>query len=98
MHFAAKDEVCPDDAFQFVVGDSIQGVDGALGFHTRNGKKVSAIIDVQLCKQDNIPWSSCLSHEVLEAAADPECARCFDMGNGVAYALEGVSRTRGSTV
>jgi hypothetical protein len=85
MHFAAKGETPVADAWIFKLVDKID-VDGALGYHTDQGLP-TAFIDVPLCKSDGVSWSSCLSHEVLEAVADPECIRLFAVNNA-AYALE----------
>lgn len=85
VHFAAKDEVLQLGAWKFRLADTID-VDSALGYHTDDGTP-SAIIDVALCIREGVAWTGCLSHEILEAAADPECVRCFDVG-GKVYSLE----------
>lgn len=86
MHFATAGETLPSGAWKFVLADTIDQA-GALGYHTDDGSP-SAIIDIALCESDGVDWSACLSHEVLEAVADPECVRCFDLGTGTALALE----------
>jgi hypothetical protein len=86
MHFSPLGETVPDGVWRFHLSDQIDAP-GALGYHTDDGTP-SAIIDVDLCMSDGVDWSACLSHEVLEAVADPECTRCFDLGNGTALALE----------
>ncbi len=85
VHFAANDEVLQPGAWKFALVDQLD-VNGALGYHTDEGTP-SALIDVALCLREGVAWSGCLSHEVLEAAADPECVRCFDVGSKV-YSLE----------
>ena len=94
IQFAAKDEPLPAGAWKFVLADTCSDAD-ALGYHTDEGTP-SAVIDVALCLSDNVAWSSCLSHEVLEAIADPECVRCFDLGNGTALSLEVCDAVEGS--
>lgn len=70
----------------FVLADSINAA-GALGYHTVHGTTPTAIIDVALCKQDNVSWTSCLGHEALEALADPQCNLTWPYpgGRNVAY-------------
>jgi len=68
----------PEGAWQFSLQDSIDDA-GDLGYHTLSDGRVSAIIDVAICKQYGSDWRTCLGHEVLEALADPSCTR---MGEG----------------
>lgn len=96
---AAKADEDEGDAWPFKLVDSIDA-ENCFGYHTAD-KKPSALIDVALCLQEKITWSSCLSHEVLEAVADPECVRCFDIGGKVeslevSDAVEGSKRRDGS--
>lgn len=94
MHFAVKDEAPPAGAWIFRLVDAID-VAGALGYHS-NAPLPYALVDVVACMDDGIPWSSCLSHEVLEAVADPDCSWCADVG-GKVYALEVCDATEAST-
>jgi len=71
----------------FVLADSIDAA-GALGYHTVHGAVPAAIIDVKLCQQDGVSWTSCLSHEVLEALADPFCNLTWPYPGGKTVAWE----------
>lgn len=73
--------------WRFVLADTIDAA-GALGYHTVRGVTPCAIIDVKLCQQDGVSWSSCLSHEVLEALADPFCNLTWPYPGGKAVAYE----------
>jgi len=73
--------------WRFVLADTI-AVAGALGYHTVRGVTPTAIIDVALCEQDGVSWTSCLSHEVLEALADPFCNLTWPYPGGKHVAYE----------
>ena len=73
--------------WRFVLADSIDAA-GALGYHTVRAGIPTAIIDVSLCLQDGVSWSSCLSHEVLEALVDPLCMSVAPYPGGRQVALE----------
>lgn len=53
-------------------------IDGALGFHdqTDAGNPILYVFP-ELCAQDGTSWTSCASHEILEALADPLLNRCY---------------------
>ena len=58
------------------LGDAVQdpttGVDNALGYHSRNQAGVPyGFIYLDVCEEYGEPWTSTLSHEVLELLADP---------------------------
>ena len=73
--------------WDFVLADSIDEA-GALGYHTVRGVTPAAIIDVKLCQDDGVSWTSCLSHEVLEALADPFCNLTWPYPGGKSVAYE----------
>jgi hypothetical protein len=59
------------------LGDSSQdpttGVEGALGYHTENHANLPyGFVYLDISAEYNEPWSSTLSHEVLELLADPD--------------------------
>lgn len=93
MHFAENGEALPAGAWTFKLVDTIDEA-GALGYHAL-GPLPYALVDVALCKEDNSSWSSCLSHEVLEAVADPDCIWCAEAGSKV-YSLEVCDATEAS--
>lgn len=57
--------------------------DGALGFHdrTKTGQPIIYVFPL-LCTSFGDSWTSCLSHELLECAADPFLGRCIQLANG----------------
>lgn len=59
---------------------------GALGYHLDEGTP-RGIVGVAECEKEGIPWSSCLSHEILEMLADPWAQLCYQVGSAV-YSLE----------
>lgn len=70
VHFSTA----PAGAWVFTLADQIdQSSD--LGYHVDENGVISAIIDVLACKNCGDGWQQCLSHEVLEALADPFCTR-----------------------
>ena len=73
--------------WRFVLADTIDAA-GALGYHTVRGVTPTAIIDVKLCMDDGVSWTSCLSHEVLEALADPFCNLTWPYPGGRSVAYE----------
>jgi hypothetical protein len=61
------------------VGDASQdpttGVEGALGYHSRNhGSIPYGFIYLDICQEYGEEWTSTLSHEVLELLGDPTAA------------------------
>lgn len=64
-------------------------IEGALGFHDEqpNGTPLLYVFP-ELCAQDNTSWTSCASHEILEALADPFLRRCTQANTGEIWALE----------
>jgi hypothetical protein len=87
LHFAPPGTPVPTDHYVIKLVDT-SDVDGALGYHTVEGDgQVDGIVGVRTCLDDGVSWSSCLSHEVLELLADPECVRAFTLGSTV-IALE----------
>ena len=52
--------------------DAITGVSNALGYHTLvHGKVPYGFVYLDICQEVEEPWTSTLSHEVLELLADP---------------------------
>lgn len=64
-------------------------IDGALGYHdeTADGMPLLYVFP-ELCAQDGTTWSSCASHEILEALADPYLRRLVQLNDGRIAALE----------
>lgn len=85
LHYVPKGQT-PPDGWRIVLSDSID-VGGALGYHEDKGDPWG-IVDVKLCGDDNVPWSRCLSHEVLETLGDPLATICVDALDGRVFALE----------
>jgi hypothetical protein len=56
------------------------------GYHEFDGKP-SGVVGVKTSTDDHTPWSSTLSHEVLELIVDPWATVCIQVGNTV-MALE----------
>lgn len=73
-------------------------IEGALGFHDRqhDGTPVLYVFP-ELCAQDGSAWTSCASHEILEALADPLLRRLVQAPNGDVYALEVCDAVEGDT-
>lgn len=64
-------------------------IQGALGYHDRTSTGYPILyIFPELCAQDGTNWSSCASHEVLEALADPELRCCEQLTDGLIAARE----------
>ena len=55
-------------------------IDGALGFHdtTPTGNPILYVFP-ELCAQDGMTWSSCASHEIIEARADALLTWCSQL-------------------
>lgn len=64
-------------------------IDGALGFHDEqaDGTPVMYVFP-ELCAKEGVSWTSCTSHEILEALADPLLRRCTQANDGTIWALE----------
>lgn len=62
---------------------------GALAYHseTPDGRPYGKVF-VRTCMENNVSWTSALSHEVVEAFVDPNCNMLADDYNGRFYALE----------
>ena len=60
----------------------------ALGYHNVTAGIPNGRVFAKTCLDDNTSWSVCLSHEVLEALADPYCTRSVSLGNGRLVAQE----------
>ncbi len=68
-------EINDSDAVLYVANSTADpnGVQNAVGYHTRNHAGVPyGFVFVDIAAQVGEPWSITLSHEVLEAIADPE--------------------------
>lgn len=64
-------------------------VDGALGYHDRQSDGTPILyVFPELCKQSNVAWTSCASHEILEALADPLLRKCAQAPDGKIWSLE----------
>lgn len=65
-------------------------VDGALGYHDETEFGVPTLyVFPELCEQDGTSWTSCASHEILEALTDPLLNFCAQSPlDGRVYALE----------
>ena len=96
-HFApAWDGLCSDATVRAATPDALVAddeidcrlqktptQDGALGFHDRSPAGLPIIyIFAALCKAYGEEWSKCLSHELVECAADPYLQKCVQMENG----------------
>lgn len=77
------------DAVIYVM-DNDPSVDNALGYHTLNSRGVPwGVINAELDIQQGTPWSTTLSHEVLELLADPEVDRTErDPTKNIEYSYE----------
>lgn len=64
-------------------------LDGALGYHdeTDDGQPILYVFP-EACSGDGSAWSSCASHEALEALADPWLRRLVQLSDGHIAALE----------
>lgn len=64
-------------------------IDGALGFHDTSptGQPILYVFP-ELCAQDGTSWSSCASHEIIEARADPLLTWCAQLPDGRMASLE----------
>lgn len=64
-------------------------IEGALGFHDRapDGTPILYVFP-ELCAQDGTTWTSCASHEITEALADPYLRRLTQAPDGRVFALE----------
>jgi hypothetical protein len=80
-----KDGMVPADGWSIAVADTCDERD-ALGYHM-DASVPSGIIGVNTSRDDGVPWSSVLSHEVLEMIADPYAEASIQAG-GFMYALE----------
>lgn len=69
----------PAGAWQFFLRDTIDEQND-LGYHVDDNGVVSAIIDILACRNSNTDWRGCVSHEVLEALADPTTMRMAPNG------------------
>lgn len=63
-------------------------VQGALGYHDIEQGRPWMKVFAATCAKYGVPWSSCASHEVLEALADPYIERCIQTGSSRFHALE----------
>jgi hypothetical protein len=64
-------------------------VTGALGYHDRQPDGAPILyVFTGLCAQENVSWTSCASHEICEALADPYLRRCVQAPDGGIWALE----------
>jgi hypothetical protein len=62
---------------------------GALGYHDRQADGTPILyVFPELCAQDGVSWTSCASHEILEALADPLLRRCAQAPDGTIWSLE----------
>jgi len=97
LHFIPRNELPAEGTDVIKVVDTCDDP-GALGYHTVEGKtgEPAGIVGVKTSMDDGVSWTSCLSHEVLELLADPECVRCFQCGDHV-VALEVCDACEGFT-
>jgi hypothetical protein len=64
-------------------------VQGALGYHAQQADGTPILyVFVELCQQDGVAWTSCASHEILEALADPLLRKCAQLPDGRIAAVE----------
>ena len=64
-------------------------IDDALGYHDEqpDGTPILYVFP-ELCAQQGDAWSSCASHEILEALGDPYLHRCVQMDDGSIWDYE----------
>ena len=64
-------------------------IEGALGYHDRaeDGSPILYVFP-ELCASDGTTWTSCASHEILEALGDPLLRRLVQAPDGSVWALE----------
>lgn len=73
-------------------------IEGALGFHDRQPDGTPIIyVFPELCVQDGSSWSSCLSHEVVEALVDPYLKTAAQDDTGKFYAVEAADQVEQDT-
>ena len=64
-------------------------VDGALGYHDETDDGIPILyVFPELCASDGTTWTSCASHEILEALADPLLRRCIQADDGSIWDAE----------
>jgi len=73
-------------------------IEGALGYHdeTEDGCPILYVFP-ELCLEDGSEWSSCASHEILEALADPYLRRLVQLDDGRIAALEACDQVEADT-
>lgn len=73
-------------------------IDDALGYHDRQSDGTPILfVFPPLCAEDGTPWSSCASHEILEALADPGLHRVEQLTDGRIAALEVADQVEADT-
>lgn len=73
-------------------------IDDALGYHDRQSDGTPVLfVFPPLCAECNVAWSSCASHEILEALADPGLHRVEQLNDGRIAALEVCDQVEGDT-
>lgn len=77
---------------------AVPTVQGALGYHdeTDNGIPILYVFPA-LCVADGTTWTSCASHEILEALADPLLRRCIQADDGWIWDAEVCDRVEADT-
>ncbi len=91
LHYVVRGMDSPAGSFSIRLVDSIT-IENALGYH----ETTDGFVGVKTCADDGVSWSSCLSHEVLEAIADIDCVRCYQVESAV-VALEVCDAPEGFT-
>lgn len=73
-------------------------IQDAYGYHDRqlDGTPILYVFP-ELCAASNVSWSSCASHEVLEALADPYLRRCIQADDGTIWDCEACDRVESET-
>lgn len=73
--------------------------DDAIGEHDRDADTGMPTCDVYLdiAKEQGVSWTSCASHEVLEARTDPRGHMCIELDDGTIIDYEVCDRVEGDT-
>ena len=83
------------------IDDALPQAPGAIAYHDVDGSALPIVfVAASLCPsilQSSGSLSAAISHELLEAAADPACNRWVDDGNGTLWALEVCDATQGDS-
>jgi hypothetical protein len=77
---------------------AVPTLEGALGNHDESDDGVPRLyVFPALCIADGTTWTSCASHEILEALADPYLRRCVQADDGSIWDAEVCDRVEADT-